>query len=122
MTLCNCCHLLISIGPMAVLLADSVTSSVNNVFVRKGAIIGVFFEPNIPSLPVIGTVSTNYTVCKLTGTLTETTMINCTSANMISNLIIDAEMDIGNITCFWLVQSCFQKLSSLPFFCRYHCM
>ncbi len=95
----------------------------NNLYVRKGAIIGVFFELNETPLPVIGTFSssTNYTVCKLTGTETGTTMINCTS-NMISNLIIDAEMDIGNITCFWLVQSCFQKLSSLPFLCRYHCM
>ena len=112
----------ITIGPKAPLSAGYETISVNNVFVRKGAIIGVFFELNRTPLPVIGTVSgsTNYTVCRLTGTMTETTMINCTSTNMISNLLLEAEMDIGNITCFWFV--CFQKLSSLPFFYRYHCM
>ncbi len=79
----------------------------NKLYVRKGAIIGLFFEPSVTPLPVIGNVSgsTNYTVCKLTGTKTGTTMINCTS-NMISDLIIDAEMDIGNnYNLVWLVNN-----------------
>ena len=87
-------------------------TTTDNQYVRKGAIIGVYFESMYTKrLPIIGQfTSSDHSVCKLQGSLTETTTINCTS-NMFPNLIIKAQMEISMIAFLWDV--CFCNFSLL---------
>ncbi len=69
----------------------------NNLYARKGSVIGVYFEANETPLSVIGQVtspSSSYSVCRKEGTKISTVPINCT-LNMVPNLIIFAQAHIG---------------------------
>ena len=68
-----------------------------DLYVRKGAIIGVYYRPNTQILRVIGqeTPSSNdRMVCKRAGSLDDNQSVNCTSS-LDTDLLIFAEATIG---------------------------
>ena len=68
----------------------------NNVFVRKGAVIGVYFKTNDVAMLIIGNATAgNHSVCKYQGDKDNSSPIDCTSSLIQTDIIIHAEGQIS---------------------------
>ena len=82
--------------------SGGISKTAGNVFVRKGAVIGVYFMTDETAMPIIGnaTVGT-HSVCKYQGDIDSSTPINCTSSLIQTDIIIHAKRWIGKNNQIW---------------------
>ena len=75
----------------------SLTEGISGIYIRKGTVIGVYFESGKKALPILGeTNSGSYSLCELQGSI-DTDSLDCTSNNIQNNLVLHAQATIGKI-------------------------
>ena len=89
---------MVLLGKRAVISGRESVIPDEELFARKGSVIGVYFEVHQFPLSVIGFLSgsgSKYMLCKHEGTR-ETNSLNCTSS-IIPNLVLFAKAGIGKL-------------------------
>ena len=77
---------------------DSLTEGISEIHIRKGTVIGVYFESEEYALPVLGkTTSGSHSLCKLQGSI-DADSLDCTSNSIQDNLVLHAQAKIGKIS------------------------
>ena len=76
---------------------DSLTEGISGINIRKGTVIGVYFESGKKALPILGeTNSGSHSLCKLQGSK-DTDSLDCTLNKIENNLVLHAQAKIGKI-------------------------
>ena len=74
------------------------TEGISGKYIRKGTVIGVYFESDKKALPILGqTNSGSHSLCELQESV-DAASLDCTSNSIQYNLVLHAQAKIGKIS------------------------